>query len=249
LIRESLEAALEQTRKYKPDTELSEIDQLQLAFIRDCTAMALFFPSSDLSKPLVSLAYKSAELAEELHLFFPDADSPEEEYDCDNEYGDNDDPSGDFETVAEACFFALAFCQEGKRLLPIWKHILNRLGPDQLEWKSALVGISKVKPDEVQIYLIDLFDQITQEQDDELITETMQLMATDAILELLEHNESAGVLVKQVFDGCPAVDKKLIAARFQQALDDGDAVGIVSYGNRQKSLEEKVIWTFGLHAS
>jgi hypothetical protein len=259
-----------------------------LAFIRDWTNAALYFSSSDLSGPLLSLARVSAQLADEVHLFFPDVEPPADEYDSDDDYDDNDDfeqpgdcdlseddesveedsvdvtktdgetwrasmeidyPGGEFETVAAACFSALAFCQDGERVVPIWKHILDRLDPHEIEWTSALIGLSRVKPDDIGIYLLDLFDQITQEEEDELVRETMQETATNAVLELMAGNESTGAQVKQVFDRCGPRDKKSIATRFQQALEDGDALMLSLHGDRQKSLEEQVIWAFGLKDS
>jgi hypothetical protein len=288
LIREGLEVAAKQVQAREPANEPSEFDELRLAFIRDWANAALYFPSSELSGPLLALARVSAELAEEAHLFFPDVEPPGKEYDSDDEYEDDDDqdplndddlneedatseingvdvtstdgetwrasmeiddPSGEFETVTAACFSALAFCQDGERLVPIWKHMLNKLDLEDIEWTSALVGLSRIDADEIQIYLIDLFDQITQKEPDEFIRETKQETATNAVLELMAGNESAGVQVKQVFDRCAPADKKSIAARFQQTLDDGDALMLVSNGNRQKSLEEQVSWAFGLHNS
>jgi hypothetical protein len=90
-IREGLEVAVEQVQGHEPANELSELDELRLAFIRDCANAALYFPSSELSSPLLALARVSAELAEEAHLFFPDVEPPDEEYDCDDEYEDDDD--------------------------------------------------------------------------------------------------------------------------------------------------------------
>jgi hypothetical protein len=97
-----------------------------------------------------------------------------------------EDPSAEFETVSATCFSALAFCQDGTHIVPIWRHILDKTEPDDVEWATALVGLSIANAEGIQIYLNQLFDQITAAEPDEFVAGMMQEIATNAILELIK---------------------------------------------------------------
>jgi hypothetical protein len=277
LIREGLQAAVNHIQDRVPGAELTEIDTLKVALIRDWANMALYFPSRELSEPLLSLARASATLAEEPHLFFPDVEPPDEEAEWDawdddsNERCQDADSDlsridftrtdnggweasmeindGGFEIVVEACFSALAFCQDGKHILPIWKKILRSLEPEDTEWTSALVGLSMIEPEKIDIYLLTLFDQITESEEDEYITGDKQETAMNAILELLAANASSGATVTQVFGRYPTKAKQLIADRFAAFFSPGETLLLTNYRCHPKSLKERVVQMFGLSTS
>lgn len=260
LIIETIQAASEKVKAYSLDNELTATDEYQMSLIRNCADMAVYFPSRDLAAPLLALARASAELAQESHLFFPDAETPEAEEYFDEEYEDgyddnrgdeSEEPSGEFKTIAEACFSALVHCQDGQNLSQVWKHMLDNSGLDleESEWQSALLGLVRIYPEAIELYLPELFDIILDVDEDQIRTQERQEAATHLILKLLVYEPSIPEQVRPAFDRLPPADKLLIARAFNEALTRVDTV-MSRYSERQrKLLKEQVVSVFGLSNS
>jgi len=260
LIIETIRAASEKVKAYSLDDGLTATDEYQMSLIRNCVDMAVYFPPRDLAKPLLALARASAELAQESHLFFPDAETPSaEEYD-DEEYDDghgddledeSEEPSGEFKTIAEACFSALVHCQDGQNLSQVWKHMLGKGGLDleDSEWQSALLGLARINPEAIELYLPELFDIFLDVDEDPIRPQERQEGATHLILKLLVYEPSITNQIEQAFGLRTPAEKLVIARAFNKALKRVDTVMSTHSERQRKLLKEQVVSVFGLRDS
>lgn len=162
-----------------------------------------------------------------------------------------EDFGAEYEAISAVCFSALAYCQSGDSLQEIWQHILRKLEPQDIEWCSALVGLSLVDPEQIQVYVVDLLDSLSLPGDAEhesasYSIDTRPLIAMNAVLELLAGNEQAGVQVQAVYRNLPRVQRSIIIDWVNSAIDSGEVTIFGSLGRRQRPLEDQLRFVFDL---
>jgi len=186
--------------------------------IRDIASLALLFPSPELQRPLLILARVCANLANEAHLYFPDVEAPYEEFhEADFDDVGDPDPESEFKSVVAACLSSLVCCQEGAAMVPTWKHILDNLDHGHDEWASAIAGLSLAKPEEIDVYIAELFDDINTMTEDRESDELAWETSVEAICQLLEVNGQATTRIKDLFRQRPPKEQQQIKEQFERS--------------------------------
>jgi len=217
-IARGLDASITMARSCTSRAYLDEEPELACAVIRDIANLAHFFPSPQLQRPLLILARVCAELANEAHLYFPDVEAPYEEFhEADFDDVGDPDPESEFKSVVAACLSSLVCCQEGAAMVPTWKHILDNLDHGHDEWASAIAGLSLAKPEEIDVYIAELFDDINTMTEDRESDELAWETSVEAICQLLEVNGQATTRIKDLFRQRPPKEQQQIKEQFERS--------------------------------
>jgi hypothetical protein len=265
----------------------------KLSLVRELGNLALCFPSTSFSDPLVQLSRICSVQCGQGSFFFPDI-VDEEEAEWDDEYDSAEDESeswdesepesedegfgaaevevtkspggpletwrasmdfeglgGEYEVITAVCLSALVYCQKDSCLKATWLHTLGKLEPQDIEWCSALVGLSFVDPDKIELYVRDLFDKLAVESSDKEVGKhssenLLPDIAMNALLELLAGNEQSGQQVRAVYANLAAGEKKSIAQRVRVAVESGEAAMFGGFAQRERSLEDQLRFVFDL---